>query len=350
MRSDVLTRAEECRARSIYFHALSVLLQTGNTGPVRKLLANNGVISLPPRPADLDDELAEHYRLFGRNIIPYASAYVEPGGQLGGIVSDCFLAWYDLAAWNCDTLSEAPDHFGIQFEFLSFISDIEARTVEAGNSEAANHAAQACRHFVTNYLLPAWPPFIAAVTRATNELYPSVMSTGIQLAIAHVRSAAELEDFGVKHLRHETRGADPVELLIQVREGENIDLNLDEPRTSLRDVADYLTSCRRSGAFISQTDLAAAGKHLDIPRGFGSRSVTLENMLRTASALDELGGLITDLKLIYETALDKWLLLVEPDWSPPFSTITEYYANRIHTTVKTLDRIVRVRDGLDKPI
>jgi hypothetical protein len=58
---------------------------------------------------------------------------------------------------------------------------------------------------------------------------------------------------------------------------------LDDNSSSLRDIARYLTTPSATGALLTRDDIAALGRQLGVPRGFGSRTDMLESLLRNAA-------------------------------------------------------------------
>lgn len=87
------------------------------------------------RRGSLDALAAAHARLFVGpfrvDAPPWASAYLEPDGQLMGTASAYARTAYARAGLDTTTRTEAPDHVAFELEFMYYLAFREAETGDA---------------------------------------------------------------------------------------------------------------------------------------------------------------------------------------------------------------------------
>ena len=202
---------------------------------------------LPDGQAALsDDWAAEHYRLFGREVPPYAGIFLTVDGMLGGWTADLALAFFNRAGFDPGSSGEAPDHLGRAFHFLAGrAADLEDPLTQA---------------FLGEFLLPWLPGFTRAVRAQRNDFYAALAGCALdhaqQLLSDRARPEVSLAAF-------------PDDLL-------------DRPETGLRDIARMLLTPAYSGIYLSVGDIRRLGRDLRLPHGFGSRVQLLHNLFRSA--------------------------------------------------------------------
>lgn len=290
---------------------------------------------------DRAEEAARHYDLFGRNVLPFASSYLEATGQLGGIVSDFCLSTYSDSGFAADLSAASPDHFSVIFDFLAHLSRVEA----AGDPNAAGIARSEGRAFVNHFLLAAFHPFMRAVGRHRDTRYAAVLSGVWEVLLDYAGHSDDsaTERWGVRDLLFESgleHEAPPTALPAD----DDLDIDLDDPNAKIRHIAAYLTNCARCGLYLSQTDMANLGAAHDIPRGFGSRTDTLENLMHSAIALEGLEELLGELRSLIQEERDTLRTLVAglsatalSGPHPSFSL--DHLSTRLDATRRVVDRI-----------
>ncbi len=309
--AEQLSPEQISRARATLYVCVADAIERGPTNETLPVLRSWSGIELPAENTfDADAFAAANYSLFGRNIVPYASAFVEHQGQLGGSVAHRFAVEYLNANWTGDSADFEPDHFGTQFRFLSYLSEVEAGGTTNGNLQRAALAGRLSAQFIQDYLLVAFPIFVRTVARVGDPFYESLLESTWTVLLDHVEGFSDTEDVtnhSVDSLGV-VNGDDAIDIrsyLVgasgSIAEGAPapddgpLDLDLHAPKSSIHDIVDYLTSCKRSGLFISQSDITRLGRTYSLPRGFGTRSITLANLIRTAASLDSLSDLVDSL-------------------------------------------------------
>lgn len=208
-------------------------------GP-RRLEHLGAVDALRPHvPEACDDEaLAEHHRVLSVEVLPYASAFIEADRCLGGEVSQRL---GDRLAIEGD-----PDALWTQLRWLALLCGAEA---DALQDRVEVVGAQA---FLGEELLP----WLGALHHALPEgLYKAGAALLIELAEGH--HSGRVED--------------------RLQPAEDLVAN---PKTGLGQIADYLATPARCGAWLAPWRLRRVS---DLPRGFGSRARLLENLLQGAA-------------------------------------------------------------------
>ena len=84
-------------------------------------------------PADFDEDqaAADHYQLFGFNVFPYQSIFLDPAGLLGGSITDEVVRSYSQAGLSVgpagnQATDESPDHLGYELRLMAFLCAAEA--------------------------------------------------------------------------------------------------------------------------------------------------------------------------------------------------------------------------------
>lgn len=231
--------------------AYDLLADLFEFGPDRRRAHLELVDALAPHlPPQGDDDAAAHaYDLFYVQVMPYASAMLEPSRSLGGDVTQ--QVWDSLRAIGVEPRLEA-DHLVTHLRALTRLWDQPERA----------------QTFLVERVFPWIPPLAVAVSDADTGLYSAAM------------------DLLVAALEDQLDGA-PAPLVLP-----DPDLDLDRGRTGLKDIARFLATPARCGFWITPKTLARLGRELELPRGFGNRERTLENLLHAAAHRSQVPALL----------------------------------------------------------
>ncbi len=269
---------EEAIARSRAYDQLAAAYRHGLTDALRPVLAAvPDLAGVLPEPFDADEAAAAHYRLFGRDVLPYASVFLDAAGRLGGAVTEAVQHAYLRAGWTAGRHDEAADHLAQELAFLAFLAGAEAEALEDGLPAEAARMRRHARAFLDAHLLPWLPAFVQAVQQQEDPFYTALAGLTLELALDH-RAAPD------------TAGGAPRPALPPPPP------LLDEARTGLKDIAAYLVTTAWSGLYLGQADLARLGRTVQVPRGFGARAQTLHHLLETAVTFDRLPALLDALR------------------------------------------------------
>ena len=234
-------------------------------------------------PFDAEQHAAAYQTLFGFNVFPYQSAFLEPSGSLGGEISDAVLHSYAQVGFAVDGNAEAPDHIATELALLAVCSQQTASQWEAGDSKAAHHLRDWQQHFLADHLLRWIAPFAQAVRAEADPFYAELVEMTMALVAYHY---ADLSD-----------GSAP----LQPFELQPTPKLLGEEQTGLKEIADYLISPLYSGIFLSRDAIGRLARQADLPRGFGGRRQMLTNLLRAAAQYEQFPALIAHLDALVQS-------------------------------------------------
>lgn len=224
----------------------------------------------PDEPPVRDELAAEHHATFHLGVFPYAGAFLSPEATAGAL-SDRVSAYYERVGFSPRLDEVAADHLGVMLAFLSFATGAQADALEDGKLEIARKLEQTAGEFIESCLL-SWMP----------SLHVAIESTGATFWADVVGMALALVAEQRGRMRQPQR---PCELPAAASP-------LDDEKTGLRGVAEFLLTPALSGLFLSRADISRLGRHHDVPRGFGNRAMMLTNLLRNAVDLGELAALL----------------------------------------------------------
>lgn len=231
-----------------------------------------------------DDWKADHYALFGMNVYPFETVFLTVDGLLGGEVTESVARSYYEAGYNPDA-SETSDHLGNQLGLMAFLAGAEADARQDEVVQAIHHMVHLQRKFLDVHLLCWLPAVVMSIHQHSNETFSILADLVLDLAFRH----------------RQTLGDDPINpthpfILPTVP---NI---LDDDKTGLKDIAEFLLTPAYTGIYLSRDDIARIGGQFRLPRGFGKRHQMLTNLLNTAVDYDAMD----DLMQAFQDEVHQW--------------------------------------------
>jgi TorA maturation chaperone TorD len=204
-----------------------------------------------------EESAADHYHLFGMNVFPYASAFLDDSRMLGGPVAEEALGFYLQGGFRPATTSESPDHLGHELAFTAHLlgegqDDLLAR-------------------FLHRHLLAWLLPLVQAVRQQGDGFYTALAELSLSLVVGCLEGSAP-------------PGKAPFNPPIPP------DSLLDDPETRLKDIAGYLLTPAYAGIFLSRDRITALGRQVSLPRGFGDRAQILSNLFHAGADYGVLEG------------------------------------------------------------
>lgn len=256
-----MTPGDRAVARARGYRLLGELLLHGPDRADRRALD-----ALLVEPTDPEILATQFVTAFDLGVPPYASAFLELDGRAGGAVSGAAADAIRSDGFEPMTDAVAPCHIGVLL-------------AHAGALCADGREHRAAR-FVSVHLLRWMPSFAVALESIAAPAWSGVVSMALQLCLSHAAMTPSLVDDAGPALDAPTSHP------------------LDDPGSGLKDVAAWLAVPARCGIFVTDADGARIGGALDLPRGFGSRRLRLENLLRAAAdygAIEALCAALDDL-------------------------------------------------------
>ncbi|MEQ8276563.1 MAG: molecular chaperone TorD family protein [Deltaproteobacteria bacterium] len=202
-------------------------------------------------------EPGAHYEALGLAVPPHESVFVDPEGVVGGEVSQRVVDTYARLGFAYDVTGPAPDHLAVQLRALA--------------STCAG-AASAQRVMLDVHLL-GWVPLFAHALRGFAP-YDIAASTLLGVLLEHRATLGP------------HRGGAPVA---------EVSIDLEDRKTSLRDIAGHLCRPAACGLWISRFDVTRFARGVSSSHGFGERALMLENLMHSAADRDALPALLTAL-------------------------------------------------------
>lgn len=292
-------------------------------------------------PATLDELAVEYQRLFGFNLPPYESVFVDPSAMLMAPATELVQSLYRRGGWQPPggTRSGAPDHLGL--ELLAWADWLEAAQTDLAQQLHTRHLALWGPLFIVTLrrLKPA--PFYALLSDLTLDLLlttlshnsvPSAETLFPELPLPSVyRDSEEPLDEIETYLSDE--GAydprTPVTARLGAKESETAE------SSTLRWLVKRLLPPRQAGLFLTREDLARLSRVLDLPVIVGARFRMLESLFRQAGQydivtdlFDQLGQLVLESQATYEDLAAEY-----PAWVP----YAQAWQSRLATTEAVLE-------------
>ena len=238
----------------------------------------------------------DHEHAFGFNAPPVAGAFLDPTRRAGGDWGDRLAAAYVRIGFTPRLTGPGPEHLSTLLEALA--------TVRVDGA------------FLDAHVL-SWLPLVSIAVRRLQRPYPTALLEQVEGLV----------------LLHRSDLVEPVSAAFDLPDA---DLDLEDPETDLRAIAEWLATPARCGVYLTRADLARIGGGRRVPRGFGDRGQLLVNLLRSAACFDALDGVVGDL----EAVLDAWL---EAFTAPRYSEIAEALAPWTTRAGETRDRLGALR-------
>lgn len=253
-------------------------------------------------PFEVDEAAADHHHLFGFNVHPYQSYFVDPAGLLGGPVAEGVAQAYQLMGFQADLAGESADHIGLELGFLAFLCAAEAEALEDGQAAIARQMADHQLVFMGDHLLLWIGPLTLAVGQQGHGFYEALAQVTLDLVQEHALALCS-------RLRRPLADETSLPAAPAI---------LEDEVTGLKEIAEFLLTPVYSGIYLSRDDIGRLARRQAIPRGFGDRRQLLLNLLRSAANYDALGDVIDNLAALTGRWLAGYDEMITQEWAGPF--------------------------------
>ncbi|MEM7349038.1 MAG: molecular chaperone TorD family protein [Chloroflexota bacterium] len=291
--------------------------------------------------ATLDELAVEYQRLFGFNLPPYESIFIDPSAMLMAPATERVQALYRQGQWRVpsDTRTGAPDHIGV--ELLALADWLEARKAPFAHQLQTEHLALWVPPFVLALQRLSPHPFYIALSDLTVDLVLATLPMGKPDSPDNLfpdlppppvyKGSGETAFDLIQDIPTDTELQAPIDPN-EFSEG-NSDVDKGDDSVSLRRLIKGFLPPREAGLFITREDLARISQALELPISMGERYIMLETLFRQAGQYDLLPTLFEQLtRLLVTTKADYDRLAEEyPNWRP----YAQAWNNRLGATEVT---------------
>ena len=268
---------------------------------------------------DADQAAADHQNLFRFTLFAHASLFLDTSGLLGGEYSEQAGRLYGQVGIPAP---DDPDAIGNLLQLVAFLCAAEAEAWEDNLAPVATRIRARQKRIMESGLLKWLPPLIVSIQQQGNAFYTGVANLTWALIGEHV---ADLS-------------GKPLDLKWALPEIPEL---LDNEKTSLKDIALFVTTPALSGWWFGRGEVSRIGRKTDLPRGFGGRINMLMNLFRAASQFDSAETLFNDLSQLGQSWIAAYDALAAD--APALAPIVAVWRTRIE---QTTDMLQTMRDKI----
>jgi TorA maturation chaperone TorD len=234
-----------------------------------------------PELFDPDEAAADHQHLFGFNVFPYESVFLDPSGQLGGDISTSVIRVFRQIGFDVGSDSGNTDHIGHELALLAFLDKAETKAHEDNLPSEVEVMQEHQRSFFDRHILRWMPPLVLAVGDQSHPFYSALAAVTLETLVAHrkILGGTPRGNFSLPK---------PPVLL-------------EDEKTGLKEIVAYLLTPAFSGIYLGRDDIGGLARDHSIPRGFGERRQMLTSLLRSAANYGDMGQVLSSLQVLVTT-------------------------------------------------
>jgi TorA maturation chaperone TorD len=266
-----------------------------------------------PGTAELTALSVEYQRLFGFNLPPYESVFIDPSAMLMAPATERVQILYQDTGWTppAGARAGAPDHLGL--ELLALADWLDQGSTEVADKLQTRHLALWAPVFILTLPRLDPHPFYTRLAELTLDLLLTLLPAN--------PVPPDLDPFPDLPPPPKFRGTEESwpQFESAVLEPDSLPSSdgTDEIKTGLRGLIKRLLRPREAGLFLTRDDIARLGLALDLPGAMGDRYRMLETLFRSARQYDQLPSLSHQLNQIFAKAFSTYTSLASehPVWS-----------------------------------
>ena len=284
-------------------------------------------------PATLTDLAVEYQRLFGFNLPPYESVFIDPSTMLMAPATQRVQLLYQQGGWKPppEVRTGAPDHLGL--ELLALASALESSQTDplVFSSDNTTTEQTFANRLLTRHLALWVPPFVLALGRlAPHPFYATLGDLTLNLVLSILPDQPLLTNSDPfpnlpplpvyrdsDDMTNPDRGGEWVNRPPTAVTSQSLIEN-NEDEIGLRDIIKQLLPPCKVGLFLTREDIARIGQALNSPGLMGERYRMLETLFRFAGQYDlipELFDQLTQTLVEAGAVYQKWASQY-PAWTP----------------------------------
>lgn len=248
--------------------------------------------------AALGQLAVEYQRLFGFNLPPYESVFIDPTAMLMAPATELVQALYRQAGWQppAGTRSGAPDHLGLQL--LALADWQEAGLTELAAQLHRAHLALWVPAFAQTLHRLRPHPFYAALADLTVDLILSTLPEPVA-----ANDDDPFPELPPPPVFRDSGGPDaPAPAFCPTDDGQCITTPPTEAELRLRDVIKKMLPPCEAGLFITREDIARMAQALKMPASMGDRYKMIETLFQQAGEFDLVPQLLAQFDQLFTRA------------------------------------------------
>lgn len=244
--------------------------------------------------ADLTDLAAEHQRLFGFNLPPYESLYLDPSGLLGAPATQRVAQRLQAAGWTAPAgwRAAAPDHLGLLLRATGeLLAAGDAASAGAAQALLTEHLALWAPLCIAGLRRLAPHPFYQALGALTlGVLLNALPEEGLRADLPELPEAPHYQgsDAAIPGSEPPPAGPPPSEPAPSPLPPWAVPLSAapaEAPSRDLDGLVQDLLLPRASGLYLTRRDIAGLAHGLGLTAPAGERRRMLASLLRGAGGL-----------------------------------------------------------------
>jgi TorA maturation chaperone TorD len=324
--SSVLSPQHSLPARQATYDLLARLyMAEPDAGLVSHLRGLPGFTDLLPEDAQLatwlEVEAIEYQWLFGMNVYPYESIFIDHDLMLNTQAADQVAALYRECAFDTQVAdfesrnskfkiqnskfrnADPADHLGLEFGLMRHLLAVERRADASGDAAKTIQARRQQARFLHEHLA-RWAPILALTLErvARGPLHRLLATLTLEMVMEELALVERSEVGG--------RGS-----------GTLASESLRPPapdEQSINSVVRQLITPAEVGVFISRADINTLAGSLELPVQMGDRFQMLRGLFEAAGQFDLLPSLLDSLDALFTRSRDTLAQLAEghPAWTP----------------------------------
>jgi TorA maturation chaperone TorD len=293
--------------------------------------------------AALTELAVEYQRLFGFNLPPYESLFIDPSAMLMAPAAQWVQDLYRQGGWQppAGTRVGAPDHLGLE---LLALADWWVGKPVLARQLLTRHLALWAPAFMLTLRRLNPHPFYLRLGDLTLSL---ILATLPEIAIANPADLfpALPQPSIYKGSEEPPAGLEPEDEAAVAESFEPPDNEAESPRLSLRGLVRRLLSPREIGIYFTREDLARVGYKLALPGVMGERFRMLENLFEQAIQYDLLAALFEQFIQVLEETKRAYGSLAG-DY-PAWKLYAEAWRNRVEAAQAICGELKTIRRAAD---
>lgn len=258
-----------------------------------------------------DEWGALHQSLFGFNVFPFASVFLDEHGKMGGDIGDYVARIYARQQFFPSGGDDA-DHLVSELQFC------------ANQLRKADPDPALIAHFLDQHVFAWLPVFVFAINRRTDGFYAMLVARAFSILVDVRRPLDSAFE------RPGAPGASGAQ-------------DADDHPTSIKALAGHCVSAVRAGIFLSRADISELARLVQVPTGFGSREQMFTTLFDSARTYGKESDLVRALESMLDDEGAKWSALADKS----ATDASVHWAGIWHSRLETTRILLQQASDLD---